>query len=374
MNIAIIGHLRYPIGEPFAGGLEKHTHLLATELTRRGHKVTLYARPGSGPGYTVYPYDPADYMTDPRIDLTVARQDAYNAICDDIAAGDYDLIHNNSLHYVPMMRAHQLGAPVVQVLHTPMLDDLVSAAAIARRHGSIRYISVSDVTGRDWAEHIGEYEVVGNGIQLLRWRYSSRPVPGLVAYVGRIVPEKGVHFAIDAARLAGKQMLIAGPLSDMDYFREKIEPRLDEERRYVGHLKLLETAQLLSNAECSVFSSVWDEPFGLVLAESLTCGTPVAGFDVGAAREVLNDDTGVLVPEGDVEALAAAIHEATQLDRRACRRRAMERFSLTAMVDAYEDIYRQEAKPRRIGERSKGGLMFPAMAARASARKRQRRA
>ena len=346
MKIAIISHLRFPIAEPFAGGLEAHTHRLAEQLTARGHDVTVFGAMGTRGNFKVVRCKNAAHSLTDEVAREAGIARGYHAIMDRIEASDFDLVHNNSLNHVPMIRANALGTPYVQVLHSPLLPNCEASAPLIRAQGNPRLVAVSELTRRAWSKSFVVEDVVHNGVDPMRWRYSSRPVPELVAYVGRVVPEKGVHHAIDAARLAGKQLLIAGPLSDLDYYNAEIEPRLDEERRYAGHLSSQQTAHLLSNAECSLFTSVWPEPFGLVLAESLACGTPVAGFDVGAAREVLTDQTGVLVEQGDTAALAEAIAAATQLDRATCRREATTRFSVTAMVDQYEDIYAAELRKR----------------------------
>ena len=344
MKIAIVSHLRFPIAEPFAGGLEAHTHQLATKLTERGHDVTVFGAPGTQGNFKVIRCNNAAHTLPDELEREAGIAKGYNAIYDRIEASNFDLIHNNSLNHVPMIRAGKARTPSVQVLHSPLLPYCKAAAATIREQGDPRLIAVSAMTAEEWRPSFPVQNVVPNGVDLMRWRYSSRPVPNMVAYAGRIVPEKGVHLAIQAAKLANKQMLIAGPVADQDraYYDEQIAPLLDEQRRYVGHLTRQETAHLMSNAECFVFSSTWNEPFGLVLAESLACGTPIAGFDVGAAREVLDDQTSVLVPKGDINALAEAMTTATQLDRAACRRKAAAEFSVDTMIDRYEDIYRDE--------------------------------
>ena len=356
LRIAIISHLHFPIAEPFAGGLEKHTQLLACELQSRGHDVTVYALCGSGPGYKLYGVDLSKYSVDhdSGMDLPSQRRHlAYLEILQHIRQSSYDVIHNNSLHYLPMLQAADLGAPMVQVQHTPILDNLRLPARKARKKGSIRFLSVSSVTAADWGPDAGDALVIYNGIRLENWRFSKRAVPGLCVFIGRVVPEKGVHLAIEAARKAGKELIIAGPVADTTYFKEAIEPQLDRKIRYAGHLSVQETSRLLSNAECFIFSSIWPEPFGLVLAEALACGTPVAGFSIGAAREVLDAECAVLVKPGDADALAMAIRQAAYLDRSACRTRAQTHFALSKMVDQYEEVYYELSARRRGHKKSK---------------------
>ncbi len=343
MKIALIAHLHVAICEPYAGGLERHTHMLAVALHARGHEVVLFAAPGSSVPGELQVVDQNGFDAEATGEAAAQQvQDgeaAYHHICDTIRDGGFDLVHNNSLHYVPMMRAHELGAPMVQVMHTPFFWELGDGAAAARRHGSIRFVAVSEATGRDWSHYIDDYTVVPNGIDLAKWGFSTSPESDLTVFCGRIVPEKGVHLAIDAARLAGKHLVVAGPKCDRRYFAQEIAPRLGPGVDYVGHLGESALSQLLGRAACMIFSSVWPEPFGYVLAEALSCGTPIAGFAVGASREVLSDETAVLVEPGNVEALSIAIAEASRLSRSGCHDYAVAHFSIDAMVGAYEQIY-----------------------------------
>ncbi len=347
MKIALLSHLHFPIGEPFAGGLEAHTHMLATALTARGHEVLVYAAPGSGPGFAVREVPQIDFSEAPGPRFVQRGEKTYHRICDEVALGDFDIVHNNSLHYIPMLRAHELGAPMVQVMHTPFFWELAQGALAAKRNDSIRFISVSEATGENWSAHVDAWTTIPNGIDLSRWTYNAQPKLDRVIYSGRIVPEKGVHLAIDAARLAQRQIVLAGPIRDSGYFDAEISPRLGCNARYLGHLSLGQLVEEVRQSTCSVFSSVWPEPFGYILAESLACGTPVAGFRVGAVEEVLSPETGVLANVGDVAELALAIREACALDRRVCHEYARGRFSLGTMVDAYERVYREEVRARR---------------------------
>ena len=358
MKIALISPLRSPLAEPFASGVERHTHTVATELTRRGHDVTLFGRQGSGPGLNVRAFEPSRFAEAGEADAPQYREAqlerAYAAVCDAVAGADYDVVHDHSQHYVPLLVSGRLPGRVVHVLYGAPAGRLGEAASIAGETSAASFVAVSDAARRAWAQYVPNCQVVHPGLDLMRWRYSSRPVPNLVSYIGRIAPERGVHHAIDAARRAGKQCLVAGSIEDEAYYRDQVEPRLDEERRYVGSLDSLSCAQLLSNSECSLFTALRGEPFGLALAESLACGTPVAGFRVGPAEELLDESSGALCAPGDTGALAAAIGEATGLERRYCRRLAQERYTLEGMVDAYERVYAGRTADAGIGAPGRG--------------------
>lgn len=126
---------------------------------------------------------------------------------------------------------------------------------------------------------------------------------------------------------------------DHDYLAREIQPRRGPGVQLVGHLHHHELVTWVGRSAAALVTPVWDEPFGLVAAEALACGTPVAGFDSGGVGEVVGD-SGRLVPAGDVTSLAAALLEAVHLDRDAARTRAVERLSLRRTVDRYEALYR----------------------------------
>ncbi|GLZ42641.1 glycosyltransferase [Actinokineospora sp. NBRC 105648] len=345
LRIALIASARYPIREPFPGGLEAHTWQLANRLRERGHLVDVFGGPGSDPalGVRVLPtlpalseYARADVSMPP--DHFIAEHHAYLGLMLELADAGHDVVHNNSLHYLPIAMAAGLRAPLLTTLHTPPTPWLESAIAIGPR---THFAAVSAHTANRWRASVPRATVVHNGVDLDRWR--PGPGGGVPVWSGRLVKEKGAEEAIRAARIAGTGLRLAGPLPDARYFRERVEPLLGDGVEYVGHLDHVALAALVGSAAVAVVSPCWDEPYGLVVAEALACGTPVAGFARGALPELLDEHTGVLAEPGDVEGLAAAISQASTLDRERARRHAERTCSLPAMVDGYERLYRSIA-------------------------------
>ncbi len=182
-----------------------------------------------------------------------------------------------------------------------------------------------------------------NGIDLERFAF--RPAPDTDAYLvwyGRIVPEKGLHLAIDAASQIGLPLRIAGPILDEAYFRNEIAPLLGPSACHVGHLAHRELARLIGGARAFLCTPLWDEPYGLVVAEALACGVPVAAFARGAIPEILDASCGVLAEPDDVASLAKAGLAALTLDRHACRDRAERVCDADHMIDAYEAHYQRQ--------------------------------
>jgi len=190
--------------------------------------------------------------------------------------------------------------------------------------------------------------MIHNGLDLDRWRFGDGG-PGAV-WTGRLVPEKAPHLAIDAALTAGMRLRLFGPVHDEDYFANVITPRLGGGIEYVGHWPVDILAREVSNAGVAVVTPTWDEPFGLIVAEALACGTPVAAFDRGAMAELIGPDDGRLARPGDVESLARAMRAAAGIDRSGCRRSAERRFSVTRMIDEYEHWFERQIA-RRLGRR-----------------------
>jgi glycosyltransferase involved in cell wall biosynthesis len=353
MRIAVIASARYPIREPFAGGLEAHSWALAHGLTDLGHSVSVFAGADSDPRLDIHSLQ----LRRPTIS-NVARADvsmtpqwwleehhAYLSLMLDLAAGKgvgYDIIHNNSLHYLPVAMASMLTTPVMTTLHTPPTPWLESAIQ-APRGCPVTFAAVSRHTARMWRHLVPDARVVRNGVDLERWR--PGPGGGPAIWSGRLVPEKGPHLAAEAAVKAGIELWLAGPVPDVGYFEARVRPWLGRWVRYIGHLTAGELATLVGQASVSVVTPVWEEPFGLIVAESMACGTPVAGFARGALPELIGETGGVLVPPSDVDALASAMLTAQCLDRSLVRAHAAQTCSVETMLRGYEQLY-AELAPR----------------------------
>jgi glycosyltransferase involved in cell wall biosynthesis len=349
--VALIGSASYPICEPFAGGLEAHVWQLAQALKARGHEVALFAAPGSDPVLTRRNLcvQPLRLSASARRDVSMTsdawlqEHHAYLSLMlwlQGPGAADFDVIHNHSLHHLPVAMAPALSTPMVSTLHTPPTPWLESAVKAADPTG-IRFVAVSKFTARAWTAIPGQVGVIPNGVDTTQWK--SGPGSTELIWFGRIVEEKGPDLAIAAARMAGCRLNIAGPVADGAYFARKIAPRLDEDIVYMGHLRHRELRELVGRSGATLVTPCWDEPYGLVVAESLACGTPVVAFARGGIPEVVTTDCGVLVAGHDTNAMADGIAAALLLSRSAARARAVSHCSVDVMVDAYCELYRELA-------------------------------
>jgi glycosyltransferase involved in cell wall biosynthesis len=350
VRICLIASSRYPIREPYAGGLESMTATIARGLAERGHEVTLFAGAGSDESLPVrvLPLSAVEVSTAAMSDKFAPGPDwladhhAYLALMLSLSrtgAEDYDVVHNNSLHHLPIAMAPAVDVPMLTTLHTPPLPMLESALALCPRPP--HFVAVSEWTAAAW-RHVVDSDVVPNGLDLRDWPVGDGGGPAV--WSGRIVPEKAPHLAVEACRLAGVPLVLAGPVQDRDYFDRELAPLLGGDVRHVGHLGGRELSAILRAASVALVTPVWDEPYGLVAAEAMASGTPVAGFSRGGLNQVVSPRSGVLVGAGDVAALAEAVVTASRLDRREVRAHAEATCSADAMVERYVTLYSQLAR------------------------------
>lgn len=345
MRICLIASSAYPVAEPFAGGLEALVHQLARGLAARGHDVSLFAAAGSDPRLPVTVLDAAGFR--PSVvagrdvnappDRWMAEHHAYLSLMLGLArdgAARYDVVHNHSLHHLPVAMAPMLDVPLLTTLHTPPIPWLESAIAAAP--GTAAFTAVSRWTAQAWAHVVPSVPVL-NGVDTDAWAFG--PGGGPAVWTGRLVREKAPHEAIDAARAAGLPLVLAGPVSDESYFDAEVAPRLGPDVVHVGHLDHRAVARLLGRAAVAVVTPAWDEPYGLVAAEAMACGTPVAAYARGALPELVTEEVGALAMPGDIDGLAAALGRAARCDRRTVRAHAEQRLSATRMILEYELRY-----------------------------------
>ena len=359
MHVLVIAHTRHPISQPFAGGLESLTWHLVNGLVHRGHQVSVFAARGTEtiPG--------VEHLWPEELTLSAAalgdvsmpeagwmqRHHAYLRLMLSLTSRrDIDLVNTHSLHYLPTAMAPALRPPTLLTLHTPPTPWLESALTVAQSTPgqTVRASAVSAYTARAWS-HLVPASVIPNGIDTGLWR--AGPGGDRLVWSGRIVPEKAPHLAVQIARAAGMPLTLAGPVSDEAYARDVVMPLCTGDVEYAGHLRAPDLAELVGRSAAALVTPDWDEPYGLVAAEALACGTPVLALERGGLSEVVGPGTGRLVPvredgvalpEEEVVARgAAALPEVVALSREDCRAYAVAHHSLDRMVDHYVRVYEQ---------------------------------
>ncbi|WP_367111390.1 glycosyltransferase [uncultured Psychrobacter sp.] len=379
LRIAIIAHSLYPIAEPYAGGLEMITQLICDELVARGHDVLLYAHADSQTKATLIPFmtraefdalvypnehDSVGMSREELYQYLVYQQAMHDIIARD-ARGEIDIVHNHSLHHIPMTMGQAFGKRCFTTFHTPIFPQLRLALLTLRQGTHTQFTAISGHQQQLFAEFVPAY-VVYNGIDVESFRANTQTVADEVYFwCGRICIEKGTHLAMEYCKAAGKRLVIAGPKSNVEYFDEYVAPLLAQEAKdsenrgraplfdYVGHLNKKEINDYLCQSTAMLFTSTWDEPYGLTLAESLACGTPVLGFDAGASAEIITSTTGIIVPKMDKAAFVQAFSGIKDISRKACRLRAEQFCSVAAMVNGYIKLYEQALENTDIDKGNK---------------------
>lgn len=351
MRIAVIAHIRHAIAPPFRGGMESHCASLVQGLRARGHEVTLFAAGGSDPALKPVaicdrPYEatlPWDIWRGTE-ELRQFQLAAFERAWDRVEAGGFDVVHNNTLSPELVDMAACGVTPTVTSQHVPPFAALREAVARTMTRGSAHccftvasrsQLPLWDAT--DEGAYSTSFDVVWNGIDTATWLPSAHRHDRFV-WFGRITPNKGTAQAVAAAVRAGVRLDLAGVIEDRSYFDAEVAPFLGERIRYLGHLCGEELTRFVASSRAVIVTPRWEEPFGLVAAEALSCDVPVIAFDRGALHEVVGD-CGRIVADGDVRELAQALARPPRPERGRCRGRAQERFSIDAMLEGYERCY-----------------------------------
>ncbi|HMA27127.1 MAG TPA: glycosyltransferase family 4 protein [Solirubrobacterales bacterium] len=340
LRIAMLAPPWIPIPPPAYGGIEHVVALLSDELVRRGHEVTLFAAPGSRSAAIVrsplsrpYPRQigQALYEAD-----HVAR--AFAEIEDD-GRRAFDVVHDHS-GFTALALANRVSVPMVHTLHGPFTGD---TSGFYAEHGDrAALVAISDTQLRDAPAGLRVSAVIPNPIAADVWplRYEK---DDYLLWVGRMTEGKGPHRAIEAARRAGRPLLIAGPVQPGQeaFFASEIEPQLDGRRvRYLGEVGGRAKTELFARASALLMPIRWPEPFGMVMIEALVCGTPVIAFPEGAASEVvLHAENGFHVC--DETEMALAVERIGAIDPASCRASVEGRYHVGTVAAAYEAVYRR---------------------------------
>lgn len=331
MRIGLVAAPWIPI-PPFGyGGIERVVDSLARGFIAAGHEVLLAAASDSTcpaplvPG--MRPSRPAE--------LGFTLSELSHVIRAYEGLGDVDIIHDHTLAG-PLVARRKSSAPVVTTVHGPLIP--ASADLYRAMAADTAVIGIS----RDQASSMPDVpitRVIHHGMDV-----ASVPIGsgkgGYVCFVGRICPDKGVLEAIHIARRAGIPLRIAAKMREPDeieYFRSVIEPLLGSNEDFLGEVGDSDKYRLMGEAMAFLNPIQWSEPFGLVMIESLSTGTPVVGTSIGSAPEIVDHGkTGYL---GPTEQLHTFLPEAAALDRSLCRDRAAKLFSTERMVANHLDLY-----------------------------------
>jgi glycosyltransferase involved in cell wall biosynthesis len=248
-------------------------------------------------------------------------------------ADEFDLIHSN-FDYLPLTYLPFIKTPMLTTIHGFSEPDILR---VYHDHKDTYYVSISD-SDRD--PGLPYLATVYNGIDLSNLTFRETPGDKLVHY-GRIHLDKGTHLAIDVAKKAGMDLIIAGIIQDQKYFDDLVKPHInDTSIKFIGPVNPVQRDALLKDAYAVIHLNTIPERFGLVMAESMAAGVPVIAMDLGSCREVIADgQTGFLV--NSVDEAVQVIKKIDNIDRKKCRQRVEENFTIDKMVSGYEKVYEE---------------------------------
>jgi glycosyltransferase involved in cell wall biosynthesis len=346
LRIAVISPCWFPVPPTGYGGIEWVVWLLADGLVDAGHDVTLFA---SGDSRTKAKLEFV-FETAPSERIGETLPEIHHCLHCYGRAREFDVINDHS-----GLPAAALGGavstPVVHTVHGPLDSEGGTIyEQIARVSPSVGLISIS----MNQRAPKPDLPWVANCPNALDFSlYPVKPHRGdYLLFLGRMSPDKGCHRAIDVAVTAGLPLKIAGkkrePL-EQAYFDELVRPHLGERIEYLGEVTHGEKVELLQDARATLFPIEWEEPFGLVMIESMACGTPVIATRRGAVAEVIDHGISGIVVD-DHRIMAAALEEADRLDPHEIRRYAEQRFAPERMVGDYLRAYRDAIARTREAE------------------------
>jgi glycosyltransferase involved in cell wall biosynthesis len=327
---------------PKSGSIETLTSLLTEGLVARGFDVTLFATGDSTTRAKLHAVFPQGYWHDETM-WPWELCEMLNLAAAVERAADFDVIHYQAAYYPMSLAFTRLSpTPILQTLHHAPTPDEVR---LWSGYPEAPYVAVSQEQARR-LEGLNVIDVVLHGIDTHAFTFRAQPEDYLL-FLGRFSAGKGVLQAIEVARRVGMRIILAA--AEEDYYREEVAPLVDGVNVvYHGEAEHDAKVALYGGARALIYPVQTPEPFGLVLAEAMACGTPVAALDKGAVREVVDDGVtgGVFA---DLDQMVAGLGRVLALDRRAVRERAVARFGAERMVDEYAAVYR-----RMVGGNGRG--------------------
>lgn len=350
LRIAQIGSLWESTPPPRYGGTERVVYNLTQQLVAKGHQVTLFACGTSKTSAELVAVCPRPLFRD-GVAWTNVMYPLLNITAAFDRADDFDIIHvhlNKSSDYLALPLSVPVAKKVVVTLHFPYptSQNRLDRHAVLQKYKDLNYVSISNAQ-RLGGENLNWLATVHNGIDLTPYAFNPSPKDYFI-WIGKFNPDKGVHLAIEAVKKTGQKLILGGKIdhlekADLAYYESKVKPHIDNKHiMYVGELDDAQKNKYFGEAIAFLNPIQWNEPFGLVMAESLACGTPVIAYNNGASPEIITDQkTGFLVHS--VDEMVKRMKEVKSIDRKECRARAEQHFSAEKMTAGYLAVYQKLA-------------------------------
>jgi len=350
MKIAQIAPLWYAIPPEKYGGIERIVHFLTEGLVKKGHEVTLFA---SGDSKTKAKLCSVrkNHLAKDKIPWTDVFWELENLSFAFKKAKDFDIIHCHvglrALFFQEFSKT-----PTIHTFHNPVIGEkrkLPPSLQILKLHKKTTRACFISKAAKKLCPIKLKSHVVYNGIDLEPFPFNPNP-KNYFLWAGRMDPYKGVENAMKAAKETGAELYLAGKIDEKQkhYFKTRIKPNLTNKIKYLGELHQQELSKLYQGAKAFLYPIEWEEPFGLVMVESMACGTPVIAFEKGSVKELIkNGQNGFSVPflnkkgEKNIQGLKQTMKKIETINRENCRKWVEDNFTVEKMVENYEKIYKQ---------------------------------
>ncbi len=344
MRIAQIAPLYEAVPPKLYGGTERVVSYLTEALVELGHDVTLFASGDSVTSARLEAAWPRALRLDPSVRDSMAP---HMRLLEQVArvAHEFDVLHFH-LDYLPFPLMSRLDTPYVTTLHGRL--DLPELQPVFDAFPDSPVVSISN-NQRKPLPQAAWAGTVYHGLPDTLLTPQPDVKPEYLAFLGRICPEKRVDTAIRIAAQSGLPLKIAAKVdkADADYFKEVIEPLLDQAHvEFIGEINEAQKPAFLSGAKALLFPIDWPEPFGLVMIEAMSCGTPVIAFNRGAVPEVVDEGVSGFIVEDEISAVAA-VNRLHLLPRARVRQRFEERFTSRRMAQQYVDVYQSVIRAQK---------------------------
>ncbi len=352
MKIAILGILGQKIQQDALGGTELFTYNLVSELSKKGYETTLFSTKDSKVNTKLIGSIKSKFFTDSNISKGEAQRRSsvmhLSLFSDFIKIQEnFDLVHISTVewyYFIPLLPFIKI--PNVITVHSKLMadDDL---KLLSQKYPEANLVFVSLSQKRIFPKFIKSF-LVYNGITL---DIFSLEGGDYLCWVGRMVKYKGIENLFTVTDKVNRKLIFGGSGENTDYFKNIIKPLIEKNKKtkFLGSLDFRKKNNLLKNAKIMLNPIQWEEPFGLVAVEAMSCGTPVIAFNRGAVPEIIKDGaTGFICPPNDFNCIIKAVKKIYEMPegqyrkmRQACRKHVEENFTVERMVDGYEKVYKK---------------------------------
>ena len=333
-SILLVADPYVPVPPVTYGGIERIVDFLAEGLSSRGWNITLACLPDSSCGVNLFPHSSQHPRWQGRVVNT------WNLLRH-VRSHHYDIVHSFA-HFDLIAPLWPLTFPKIQSFQSPPDWTAFNKRIRWIPKRNLHFTTCGYHMAPDFTE-IAPTHAIHNGVRIEKFDFVEKVTHDApLVFLGRIEPIKGTHTAIQIAQTTGRRLIIAGNRSSKPevnrYFIDLVEPHLSEQITYVGPVNDVQKNELLGKAAAFLMPIEWDEPFGIVMAEAIACGTPVIGFARGALPEIVDHRlTGACCKT--VDEMIEAVRNVENFSRHACRQSAESRFASDGIVEQYIALY-----------------------------------